>query len=195
MGKKYSKESIKKIKDYFYEQLAAYNGEKKILFEGFDSDLVKEVLFSKSVYYYFEKNMDIYKKIDFSNISFDNVNVAGIDFRGLSGARLNPQTVYNKSLRYSKLCDAEIIGDFDGVQITGTDFKGSKGAKINPQTVYEKDLRYSKLCDTEIIGSFDGVFIESTDFKGSKKAEIDPQTKYDKGKKLKKIIKKNITNN
>ena len=171
---KYDKRVLTELSYYYYEELSKYNGKDKILFYGIEPELLKEIVFKKILipgdtrYELRKKWSKIYNHIDFSNISFDDVDIIEISFKGSKGVKINPQTVYKKLLCATKLYDTEIIGTFDGVNIYGTDFTGSKGAKINPQTVYNKNLSNSKLCDAEIIGSLDGVNINGTDFTGSK---------------------------
>ena len=83
MEKTYSKEFIKKLTDYFYKNISDIKVKNKILLEGIDKTLVKQILFSNEKGYYSFKPdwMEIYEKIDFSNISFDNVSVAKINFK------------------------------------------------------------------------------------------------------------------
>ena len=181
MLKEYSEETIEKISKYFFEELSKYEGEEPILFDDIDSNLLNKILFKfEDQYYSFKHDLYLYKKIDFSNVSFDNVYVIGLNFTGFRGVKIDPQTVFNKDLRYAKLCNVEIIGGFDDANIRFTDFTGSTGAKINPQTVLYEDLSNTILRDAEIKGSFNGVNIKGTDFTGSKGAKIDPQTLYNK---------------
>ncbi len=113
------------------------------------------------------------KKIDFSNISFDNVDIRGMDFTELKGVKINPQTVYAQNLSRCKFSGVEFIGPFDGIYLYETDFTGSKGAKINPQRVFEKDLSYCIFSGVEFIGPFDGATLLYADFTGSKGAIVD----------------------
>lgn len=65
------------------------------------------------------------KVVDFTGVSFDDVDVRCIDFTGSKGVKINPKTVYDKSLWGTKLSDVEIVGSFDGVDTRETDFTGS----------------------------------------------------------------------
>ena len=116
------------------------------------------------------------KKIDFSNVSFDNVYICGLDFTRCIGVKIDPQTVYDKDFSFCVLSGVGFDGSFDGANISKTNFTGSKGAKINPQTIYNKNLSECKFSGVEFIGSFDRVIIEGADFTGSKGAKINFQT-------------------
>jgi len=131
-------------------------------------------------YYILTKDLKkIFDKIDFSNIPFDNVEIAGIDFSKMHGVRINPQTIHNKNLSNTtckgvKFINPNNVDIFKDVIITETNFTGSIGAKINPQTINKKSLLWSILNGVEFIGPFDNVFICFADFTGSKNAIIDP---------------------
>lgn len=115
----------------------------------------------------FSVDKSILKKLDLSEVSFDDFLAENVDFSGLYGVKLNPQKVYSKSLCCSVLDGVEITGSFDDVNVERTNFKGILGNnKINPQKIYSKSLFCTKLCDMEITGSFDGVDLENTDFRG-----------------------------
>lgn len=118
------------------------------------------------------------KKIDFSNVSFDNVDIRGIDFSEYKGVKINPQTVFEKDLGRCKFSGVEFIGPFDGAIIEETNFTGSKGARINPQTLYSRDFKKCKLSGVEFIGPFDGMYLNELDFTGSKGAKINLRTVY-----------------
>ncbi len=93
------------------------------------------------------------KKIDFSNVSFDNVDIRGMDFTELKGVKINPQTVYDQNLSRCKFSGVEFIGPFDGVHLYETNFTGSKGAKVDLQTVYYDDLSICNLTDAEVMNT------------------------------------------
>jgi len=137
-----------------------------------------------NTYYKFNQDMyNIIKLIDFSCISFDNVCLNGVDFTGVYGVKINPQTVYKKSLIDINFYGIEFCSNdkgnqidlFDGVEIRKVDFLGSKGARINPQTIKNKCFDHCLLTDVDFTGfSFDDVSLSSSNFKGSKGAVIDP---------------------
>ena len=91
------------------------------------------------------------KKIDFSNVSFDNVCICGFDFTRCIGVKIDPQTVFEKDLSGCTLSGVEFIGEFDGANISKTNFTGSKGARIDSQTVYYDDFSTCVLTDVELM--------------------------------------------
>lgn len=135
----------------------------------------------KDVFYEFFK---LKSKIDFDGVSFDGAIIAQRDFTGSKGIKINPQTIFFKSLLLTVCSGVEFIGPFDGVVLCCTDFTGSKGAKINPQTICGKELCGTKCADVEFIGPFDGADISFADFTGSKGAKINLQTVYGTGIKV-----------
>lgn len=127
----------------------------------------------KDVFYEFFK---LKSKIDFDGVSFDGAIIAQRDFTGSKGIKINPQTIFFKSLLLTVCSGVEFIGPFDGADIIYANFTDSKGAKINPQTICGKKLCGTKCADVEFIGPFDGVDLCCTDFTGSKGAKINPRT-------------------
>ena len=153
-----------------------------------DIDCSKELL-DKIVFDYHDKlpNGDTYKdvfceffklksKIDFDGVCFDGAIIVQRDFTGSKGIKINPQTIFFKSLLLTVCSGVEFIGSFDGADIIYANFTDSKGAKINPQTICGKKLCGTKCADVEFIGPFDGVDLCCTDFTGSKGAKINPRT-------------------
>lgn len=121
------------------------------------------------------------KKCDMSDINFDNVKISNLDFSGLIGVRINPQTVFEKRLLDTKFTDVEFVGSFDGVLIENCDFTGSKGAIIDVSKLLFQKLSFSNMCDVTFDGSFDEACILGTNFKGSKGAKINPNKLYFSG--------------
>lgn len=122
------------------------------------------------------------EKIDFSNISFDNVSVRCLDLSKLKGAKINPQTVWDKNLEGTKCNGHDFTGcSFDDVLVMYTDFTGATAVKINPQTLRSKAL-VGSICNgldfTDC--SFDGVAIRDANFRGSRGVKINPQKVYNK---------------
>ena len=86
-------------------------------------------MFLVSVDGHYEINRDIINTsllrfLNLSLIDFTNVNVKGIDFRK-SGARINPQTVFNKDISYCSFDDGNIkfFDNFEDVDTTETNFE------------------------------------------------------------------------
>ncbi len=154
---------IQKKREVINELVRKYEGDKLKAIDFISSD----VLFKNTGYgYTFALSKEILSKLDFTGISFDNFNASGYDFSNLTGISLNPQTVFNKSLKNSKLSGVNFIGGFDDVNIVSADFTGSKNAVINPQTIKKRDLYNTKLDSTYIIGSLSDCNIVDTNFKG-----------------------------
>lgn len=109
---------------------------------------------------------ELFKYLDFEDISFDKVDIIGMDFTGCKNVFINPQTVYGKNLKNAILTDVTFIGEFGDVDITGANFTGSKNAFINPQTIRNKDLMNVKLTDATITGTFQDTKTEGVDFTG-----------------------------
>lgn len=163
----FEKRKIKELRKILEKELSLYRGSKKIKLN-IDASILDKILFSKQ----YDKNRKLYKtfainffkikKLDFSDISFDNVNIEGMNFCDSKGIKINPQTIYNKSMYATDLNNVEFIGPFDDVKIAYADFRRSKGAIIDPQIVFEKDLRLTNLTDTTITGTFEGTKLLNT---------------------------------
>ena len=168
-------EYVEEIRKVLVDELKDYEGEPVLL--GIDESVLSQVIFNNygDVKIFAPEVHSILKKINFSNVCFDNVYVREVDFSDYVGVKLNPQTIANQDLRYSTLSGVKIIGRFDGVDIACTNFKGSNGAVINPQTVLDKNFEGTILTDTKINGSFDGCVLNRTNFTGSECAVINPQ--------------------
>ena len=164
----------KELSNYTGNEKRKINIDPKILEKLIFRNIIKE----NARYKIFDINDDLIKKLDLSGISFDNFNAFNFNFSGLYGVNINPQTIFEKDLKFSKLNGVEITGPLDGCKIKCTDFTGSTGAKINPQTIYAKFLGCSNLGGVEIIGPLDDCIIHHTNFTGSKGAKINPQTVY-----------------
>ena len=107
----------------------------------FEPRIIELVLFDtiktdSYVYKKFGLPVDTLKHIDFTNISFDSFDARGKDFTGLYGVKINPQTIYYKSLHKAILKGVTFIGTFDGVYIGEADFTGSTGAVIDPKKLH-----------------------------------------------------------
>jgi hypothetical protein len=61
---------------------------------------------------------------------FDDVCITEADFTGSKGAKINPQTIYEKNLDSTKCADVEFIGSFNDVGIEFADFTGSNYEEI-----------------------------------------------------------------
>ena len=132
-------EEIVKLRQVLKEKLINYQGNKKIKLD-IPEKLLEQIIFVNDIY----KNkilaldFDLIKKLDLTNVSFDGVCIANLDFSNSLGVKINPQTVYQKDLQYTVLNGVTFTGVFDGSKIVGANFKGSINTLINPQTIYLK---------------------------------------------------------
>ncbi len=164
-----------KLKKYLEE----YSSDQKIkLF--WEKQIIDDVIFTKESSKEFALDWELLKKIDFLPISFDNVNIKGLDFTDCLNVFINPQTIYDKNLEYTILNGVTFTGPFKDAKIVGANFEGSKNAIIDPQTIHLKNFRETVLTDTLLVNSFDEAFILKTDFTGSTGAIINFETLFDK---------------
>lgn len=138
-------EKIEKIRDEFIEKINNVDEGIHILLN-YNPKVLESIIFEtengkcifdqhgnrKKEYKVFALPKNVLRKIDFSNIDFSNFKAYEYDFTGLYNVRLNPQTIWERSLKGSTLNGVEFIGPFDGVFLCRTNFSGSKGAVIEP---------------------------------------------------------------
>ncbi len=110
--------------------------------------------------------LGLLKYIDLSMVSFKNVKISGIDFRGCN-IQLNPQEVFEKDLRG---CNFEGLFIAPFMDFTGVDIRGARFSKDNdPKTV-----------DLGSVSFANSIYDDSTMFEG-----IPFTIMYDKEKKVK----------
>ena len=145
----------------------------------------------KSNYKTFALPDDVLKKIDFSEVSFDNFYISDKsiessgafikkynDFSEFYGVKINPQKLYRDSLLYCKFRGVEFTAPFEGADFMYADFTGSKNAII--------DLEKYRLCRLENCvfnsvtfsnefgtKSCKNIHMVNVDFSGSQNAIID----------------------
>lgn len=119
---------------------------------------------------------------DMSGVSFDNVHISGLYFKGLKNVKINIDRIPNKDISRTSFDGVKVTGSLEGAKVNGTDFDGYIGSlTLNPQTVQDKNLCCTHLHGINVNGSFDGVCVESMDTEGFKgKIIIDPQKVKDK---------------
>lgn len=164
---------ISTIRKYLVNSLEKYQGE-PILFDDFPEGLLEEVLFSPVLkrskkYLNFAIPQSVAKKIDMSNVSFDNFLCENYDFSGYTGIKIDPE---------------RSISDFKGASFNGVtflnpiknrtieliDFRGSVGASIDPSS--NTMGTQNKFCDVTFTGPFQGVTVKDDNFSGSHGAVI-----------------------
>ena len=164
---------VRKARKYLIEAFDKYDFEEPIKLN-VRSDILKQVLFLNIGYYVFISDLeDVYKKIDWSNISMEKVRVAGRDLSRYTNMKINPQTIHNKDLSNTICKGVEFIGLFDDVDITRINLNDSINAVINPQTVKNRDFTYGSFKGVRFIDTFDGCTIMGANFDGSINCKID----------------------
>ena len=146
-----NEEQLETLRDYLINRLDEYEGNKKIKID-IDPKILEKLIFTykkskktEELYKTFELSITKVKKLDLSDISFDDFNAFEFDFSGLYGVKLNPQKVFNKDLRYAKLKGVEITGPLDDCMMYFTDFTGSVGAAMS----YSQYVKYGRNCNVD----------------------------------------------
>ena len=152
-----------KLRKILVEELKKLEDGKVVLLP-YPSYFLKILLFDGKEYGF--DIFSVYHKIDFSNVDFSDIRVAGKMFDRMTGVKLNPQTVYNKDLSHGIYEGVEFIGPFDNVNIQGASFKGSKNAVIYPQKTYMKNMDWTDCSDATVIGYFDNVSCDNIKLEG-----------------------------
>ena len=103
------------------------------------------------------------KYIDLSLISFKNVKISGVDFRG-TNVYFNPQEVYNKDLSNCNFEGLSIMGaaDFSGINVCGSKFSSdNKSSTFDINTgsftyaIYDDNTTLNGIPIKELIGEKD----------------------------------------
>lgn len=127
-------QNIRKIRQHIEDKVEEYhdNGGKGHIKLDISSEILNQIMFYSDNYgaKQLAVSEDCFKALDLEGLSWDGVNVKGVDFSDTKGVHINPQTVWDKDLSNSILKDVNIIGDLKGVWIEGTDFTDSHGAVI-----------------------------------------------------------------
>ena len=148
----------------------------KTLFLPYPSYFLKLLLFDGNEFAFDENS--VYNKIDFSNVDFSDIKVSNKMFYGMTGVRINPQTVYNKDLSHGIYEGVEFIGPFDDAYIEGASFKGSKNAIIDPQKTYMRNMDCTDCADATIVGSFENVSCDNIKLEGATIYIDNPNTEF-----------------
>ena len=185
-NKKISRKDILEAREHLRKFLKRYEGKEYIKLD-IDPSELHQILFEKKIdynelafalvsgndmkkakrsatYYELAMELELVKKLDLSEVSFNKVNIAGLDLSGSKGISIKPRSVYKRNLSYTKLTDTEIIGSLDDCRIVGAIFEGSKGATINPQEVHSRDLSNAVLIDVTFTGYLNDCNIHGTVF-------------------------------
>ena len=105
--------------------------------------------------------LDILKRIDLHGVSFDYVEISGMDFSELEGIYINPQTIPSQIYQ-----DGNSLYDIRKIFNT---------RKIQCDCLVNHDLSNCNFKGVTFTGSFDNCLIINSNFSGSFGVEIDPQ--------------------
>lgn len=180
--------TINSIRQLIIEELRDYEGKPIKLnldgisgLDGLESLIFREYVNEGKSLRIIAFSNDILRKIDLSSVSFDGVSVAKYDFTGLTGVKINPETVYEKDLSHCKFDGVEFIGNFDNCTIYGSDFTGSKGAVIDP---YRKKMNDCKFSGVTFLDNWIDTDVSGCDFTGSNVLMTAPRNINMNGAKL-----------
>lgn len=160
------------IKGYTINELLSNEDIERILFY-YRSTSKSYRHVEKQVFEYLKK-----KNCDMSGINFDNVEIAGLDFDGLTGVKINPE---GRDLDNCKFKGVEFTGTFKDSSVRNVDFTGSINAVMDVSEVEYRSIAESKMSGVKFIGSFDYADVWYTDFTDSAGAKIDPSKLYMEG--------------
>lgn len=112
----------------------------------------------------------VLKKIDMSNVSFDNFEAKEIDFSDFTGVKINPSKLYKKRCVSVNFDGVIFLDEFSDKYIEDCNFKGSKNAVIDADVVFGGKNVFSDVTfKSPIIKGYIGY----SDFSGSKGAIIE----------------------
>ncbi len=137
-------EKIENLREHLIENLKSVEENKRVLITEYEPDILELLLFCtpnqnslvdeygrrKRGKKIFALPKEILKKIDFSNVSFEDFEAINYDFSDLYGVKINPKGM---NLSYATLKGVEFIGGFDNSTIVGANFSGSKGCYLDVQ--------------------------------------------------------------
>lgn len=178
------KSRIYNIRKYLIKKLKSYDG--IVSFDEFTKDELNEILFdycnngrSKR----FALPRDIYKKIDMSNVSFDNFEAVNFDFSDLVGVRINPNNLYLLEIKNVDFSNVTFLDEFRNCTVIKTNFQGNAGTIIDGKHVegaifaggmrYGGENEFADVTFTKPINNVINASISGTDFTGSKGAVIE----------------------
>lgn len=178
------KSRIYNIRKYLIKKLKSYDG--IVSFDEFTKDELNEILFdycnngrSKK----FALPRDIYKKIDMSNVSFDNFEAVNFDFSDLVGVRINPNNLYLLEIKNVDFSNVTFLDEFRNCTVIKTNFQGNAGTIIDGKhvegAIFAEGMRYgggNEFADVTFTKPINNVIngsISGTDFTGSKGAVIE----------------------
>lgn len=182
--------SIKNARKILVEELRDWNGDRIRLPYEDNKEILRQILFDKDEKGYFltPDLAEIFSKIDFRNVSFDNVNISSIDYSDLGGVCINLKKIATPDMSNSNFKGVIFDGTPDGeITITGTSFEGSKGMVVDTTRVIKKqfghdfyhDLTYVNFARVIFKNNLVNCAITGSSFKNSNRAVVIPQQMYD----------------
>ena len=86
------------------------------------------------------KFIPLLRFLDLSLISFDNVDIRYVDFRG-TNATIRPQNIYNKDASYAKFDDNNLpdFSNYKGVNLTGSELDENETTLVNKENAIMSD--------------------------------------------------------
>ena len=86
------------------------------------------------------KFIPLLRFLDLSLISFDNVDIRYVDFRG-TNATIRPQNIYNKDASYAKFDDNNLpdFSNYKGVNLTGSELDENETTLVNKENAVISD--------------------------------------------------------
>lgn len=162
-------EKICRIREYLTSKLENYEGKPVRL----EIDNLNDILFGyefPNVKKSFAIDLEIAKKIDMSNVSFDGVDVTGFDFTGFTGVSIDPSTLQSRDFTDTKFTGVRFTQPLSHCVLYRTDFTGSEGAFLDPSlnSIYSG----TKFSGVSFLGEIYSANLEGCDFTGSFNAVI-----------------------
>jgi len=187
---------IKEVRKILVDELSKYEGVPILL--PLEAHILQQLIFDRvlpvSSKEFSTDLKSVLKKIDFSNVPFNDVDLGLCNFDGLNAGgdnggvitinggmiKINPKTISERKMIGCNFFGVYFTHNFNGCEIDFSNFEGSTGAVINPQKLKNKSLVGTILSNVTFDGNFDNVRIENANFTGSTGAVINPQMIYDK---------------
>lgn len=112
----------------------------------------------------------VLKKIDMSNVSFENFEAKEIDFSDFTGVKINPSKLYKKRCVSVNFDGVTFLDEFSDKYIEDCNFKGSKNAVIDANVIFGGKNVFG---DVTFKAPITKGYIGYSDFSGSKGAIIE----------------------
>ena len=142
--------------------------------DNFTADELNEVLFDRLTCdrqgKQFALPIEILRKIDMSNVNFADFYADKVDFRGMTGVKIDPNKLYEKNIRGCNFSGVTFLDKFSGGYIDDCNFTGSKNAVILNTVKLGGGNNFG---DVTFEGTITKGIIAGSNFSGSKGAVIE----------------------